>query len=77
MRRLLKDEGAMEILAIIGLIAVAAAGLVGITIVILRLFLGPSVHAGLPKKNANWVEVGEEVALSVSKGYCQEGILFC
>ena len=32
MRRLLKDEGAMEILAIIGLIAVAAAGLVGITI---------------------------------------------
>ena len=41
MRRLLKDEGAMEILAIIGLIAVAAAGLVGITIVILRLFFGP------------------------------------
>lgn len=25
----------------------------------------------------SWVEVGEEVALSVSKGYCQEGILFC
>ncbi|MFC1985247.1 RpiB/LacA/LacB family sugar-phosphate isomerase [Chloroflexota bacterium] len=25
----------------------------------------------------SWVEVGEQVALSVSHGYCQEGILFC
>ncbi len=25
----------------------------------------------------SWVEVGEEVALSVSRGHCREGILFC
>ena len=25
----------------------------------------------------SWVEVGEQVALSVSQGNCQEGILFC
>lgn len=25
----------------------------------------------------SWVEEREEVTLSVAKGYCQEGILFC
>ncbi len=25
----------------------------------------------------SWVEVGEQVALSISQGNCQEGILFC
>jgi ribose 5-phosphate isomerase B len=31
----------------------------------------------LKGETLSWVEIGEEVALSVSKGYCQEGILFC
>jgi len=31
----------------------------------------------LKDKPLSWVEVGEEVALSVSKGYCREGVLFC
>ena len=30
----------------------------------------------LKSEPLSWVEVGEQVALSVSKGQCQEGILF-
>jgi len=31
----------------------------------------------LKGESLSWVEVGEQVALSVSRGDCQEGILFC
>jgi len=31
----------------------------------------------LKEEPLSWVETGEQVALSVSQGYCQEGILFC
>ena len=31
----------------------------------------------LKGESLSWVEVGEQVALSVSQGHCQEGILFC
>ncbi|MFC2022028.1 RpiB/LacA/LacB family sugar-phosphate isomerase [Chloroflexota bacterium] len=31
----------------------------------------------LKGESLSWVEVGKEVALSVSQGHCQEGILFC
>ncbi len=31
----------------------------------------------LKGETLSWAEVGEQVALSVSRGHCQEGILFC
>ncbi|MFC1934074.1 RpiB/LacA/LacB family sugar-phosphate isomerase [Chloroflexota bacterium] len=37
----------------------------------------PKLFGTLKGEPLSWVEVGERVALSVSQGHCQEGILFC
>ena len=35
------------------------------------------LFGSLSEEPLSWVEVGEQVSLSVSRGDCQEGILFC